>query len=152
MRALLSCFFVIIREVDLENVSPRVRWKNRSVCEHIDIRWELSCSRLWEFATPNSNTIIWKTKNVFLIFLFHFWNVQQSLNILEKNMIFIANVFPKLQTVKVFFIPLSKKRCFRTRFDSEHMKDSQILAKSPWEQFYHVFYHSQRSWFGLFLP
>ena len=55
-------------------------------------------------------------------------------------MIFIANVFPKLQTVKVFFIPLSKKRCFRTRFDSEHMKDSQILAKSPWEQFYHVFF------------
>ena len=38
-------------------------------------------------------------------------------------MIFIANVFPKLQTVKVFFIPLSKKRCFRTRFDGEHMKD-----------------------------
>ena len=34
---------------------------------------------------------------------------------------------------------LSKKRCFRTRFDSQHGKVFQILAKSQWECFYHVF-------------
>ena len=51
----------------------------------------------------------------------------------------IANVFPKLQTVKNFFIPLCKKRRFGTRFDTQHDKVSQILAKSPWEGFYHVF-------------
>ena len=43
-------------------------------------------------------------------------------------MILIANVFPKLETVKIFVTPLSKKRCFRTRFDSQHVKASQILA------------------------
>ena len=74
-----------------------------------------------------------------ILFLFHFWNVQQSLNILEKNMIVIANVFLKLQTVKILVRPLSKKRRFRTRFDSEHVKASQMLAKFPWEPFYHVF-------------
>ena len=46
-------------------------------------------------------------------------------------MIVIGNVFPKLQTVKILVRPMSKKRRFRTRFDSQHAKASQILAKSP---------------------
>ena len=74
-----------------------------------------------------------------ILFLFHFWNVQQSLNILEKNMIVIANVFLKLQTVKILVRPLSKKRRFRTGFDKWYGRASQILAKSAWERFYLVF-------------
>ena len=46
-------------------------------------------------------------------------------------MLVIANVFPKLQTVKDLVRPLSKKRCSRTRFDSQHVKESQLLVKSP---------------------
>ena len=61
-------------------------------------------------------------EKLFLEFLFHFWILHQILNILKYKMIVIANVFPKLQTVKIFVRPLSKKRCFRTRFDSEHVK------------------------------
>ena len=72
-------------------------------------------------------------------FLFHFWNVHQILNILKEKMIVIANVFRKLHFVKNFLRPLSKKHRFKTRFDSQHAKASQILAKSPWEHFYHVF-------------
>ena len=54
-------------------------------------------------------------------------------------MIVIANVFPKLQTVENLVKQVSKKRPFRTRFDSQHVKASQILAKSTSEHFYHVF-------------
>ena len=54
-------------------------------------------------------------------------------------MILIAIVFPKLQSVKNLLRPVSKKRRFRKRFDSQHVKPSLILAKSPWELFYHVF-------------
>ena len=54
-------------------------------------------------------------------------------------MIVIANVFKKLETVKILVRPLSKKRCFRTRFDNQHVKASQIQAKSPSERFCHVF-------------
>ena len=36
-----------------------------------------------------------------MILLFDFWNLHQILNILKKKMIVIANVFPKLQTVKI---------------------------------------------------
>ena len=43
----------------------------------------------------------------------------------------IANVFPKLQSVKKFVIPLGKKRRFGTRLDSRHAKVSRILAESP---------------------
>ena len=49
----------------------------------------------------------------------------------EKNMMVIANVFPKLETVKNFIRALSKKRSFRTRIDSQHLKPSQMVGKSP---------------------
>ena len=75
----------------------------------------------------------------FLNVLFHFWNLHQILIISNKNMIVMDNVFPKLQTVKNFVRPLCKKRHFRTRFDSQHVKVTRILAKYPWEHFYHVF-------------
>ena len=46
----------------------------------------------------------------FLNFLFHFWNLHQFFNILKKKMIVIANIFPKLPTVKNVFRTLSKRR------------------------------------------
>ena len=55
-------------------------------------------------------------------------------------MVVIANVFPKLQTVKNFVRPLCEKQFFATRFDSQHVKVSRILAKSQSEHFYHVFF------------
>ena len=54
-------------------------------------------------------------------------------------MMVIANVFPKLQTVKNFVRPLCENPRFGTRFDSEHVKVSRILAKCLSEHFYHVF-------------
>ena len=47
---------------------------------------------------------------------------------LKKMMILIANGYPKLGTVIILLRPLSKKRRFRTRFDSQHVKVSQIRA------------------------
>ena len=52
-------------------------------------------------------------RKTFSKFLFHFWILHQILNILNEKMIIIANVFPKLQTVKIFLRPLSKKLRFR---------------------------------------
>ena len=49
----------------------------------------------------------------------------------ETNMIVTANAFPKLRTLKILVRILSKKRRFRTRFDSQHVKASQMHAKSP---------------------
>ena len=105
MGAIWSCFFIIPREVDLENVSPFL-----------------------------------KNEKVFLNFLFHFWNLHQILNLLNQMLIVRANVFRNLQTVKNLLRALSKKRRFRTLVDSQHVKASQILAKSLWECFYIVFW------------
>ena len=44
-------------------------------------------------------------------------------------MIVIATLFRKLQTVKDFFEPLSKKHRFRTPFDNQHVKGSQTPPK-----------------------
>ena len=62
-------------------------------------------------------------------FFFYFSNLHQILNILKKKMIVIATLLRKLQAVKDLVRPLSKKQCFRTPFDSQHVKESQILLK-----------------------
>ena len=41
-----------------------------------------------------------KNEKLFFDVLFHFWNLHRILNILKKKMMIIANVFPKLKTVK----------------------------------------------------
>ena len=74
-----------------------------------------------------------KNKNIFLSFLFYFRNLYAILNILKRKVIVIANIFPKLQTVKILVRPLSKKQRFRKRVDSQHVKASRILAKSQFE-------------------
>ena len=57
-------------------------------------------------------------------FLVPFMDFDSNFKHFEKKMIEIANVFPKLQTVKILFRALSKNRCFRKRFDSQHVKVS----------------------------
>ena len=78
-------------------------------------------------------------RKAFSDFFFHLWNLHQILNIFKKKMMVIANVFRKLETVNNFVRPLCENPRFGTRFDSQHVKVSPILAKSPWEHFYHVF-------------
>ena len=80
-----------------------------------------------------------KNEKIFLNFLFHFWNLHQILNILKEKMMLLANVFSKLQTVKNIVILLCKKHRFGRHLDRRYLKLSRILAKSPWECFYHVF-------------
>ena len=62
----------------------------------------------------------------------------------KKNMTLKAYVFPKLQTAKTWLEKKSKKPCFRTPFDSQHIKGSQTLPKSAGQHFYHIIYHSER--------
>ena len=81
-----------------------------------------------------------KNKKHFLEFLFHLWNLHQILNIFEKKMTVIANVFPKLQTVKDLVKPLSRKPRFTTSFDSQRVNGCQKLVKSAWEHFYDIFW------------
>ena len=49
-----------------------------------------------------------KKEQPFLNFLFHLWNLRQILNIFEKKLILIANVFPRLQAVKTLVDPSLK--------------------------------------------
>ena len=80
-----------------------------------------------------------KNEKRFLNFLFHIWILHQVLHILKKMMMVIANVFPKLQTVKDFVTQLCNNGRLGTRLDSRHVKRFQILGKSPWECLYHFF-------------
>ena len=90
--------------------------------------------------TSNSQLKCYYLKNANL-FLNLFNSLESTSNFkhLKENMTVIANEFPKLQTVKSFDRLPGKKRRFGTGFDSQHVKVSQILAKSPLELIYHVF-------------
>ena len=137
-------FLIILKEVHSKNVSPSNRWNLASVCWHIDCRWQVFSSRMCDSAPPSWNATIWKIKKKIQNSLFHFCYVHEILNILKQKMIVIANVFEKWQSVKKLLRSLSKERRFRTCFDSQHVKVSEILPISRWQRFYHVF-----SWFSL---
>ena len=54
-------------------------------------------------------------------------------------MILIADVFPELPTAKYVVRYLSQNPEFRTLFNSQHGKRSQILLKSEQRHFYQLF-------------
>ena len=76
----------------------------------------------------------------------------------ETKMIFIANVFPKLETVKDMVRLKLGQPCFREPFDREHVKGSETLMKSAWPHFYHTFcsllarYTGENFLLGIFSP
>ena len=78
-------------------------------------------------------------EKIFSKFLFLFWNLHQILNIFKKKKIVIAKLLPNLQTVKNFVTGLSKSRRLRNSFESQHVKGSKMIVKSPWKLFYHIF-------------
>ena len=129
MRALLSNFFITLRINDLEKYIPF---------------WNLKCYvfllRHWLPMTSILFGIVricvslfkrnyLKNEKIFLNFLFLFLNLHQLLNIFKKQNIVIADVFPKLQTLRDLVRALYKKRRFRSSFDSQHVKESQTLLK-----------------------
>ena len=93
-----------------------------------------------------------KNKKLLSYFLFRLCNLHQILNIFEKTMIVIANVFPKLPTVQDFVKPLSRKHRFQTCFDSQRVKGCQKLVKSAWEQFYYIFWSLWGEMIGKISP
>ena len=80
-----------------------------------------------------------KNAKPFIHFLFYFRNLHQILKILKKKIMIIANESPKLRTVKNFVRSFCQKRRFGTPPYSQHVTVFQVLAKSPWERFYHAF-------------
>ena len=68
-----------------------------------------------------------KNEKLIIEILLNLWNFHQIFNSLKKKKIVIANVFPKLLTVKELARALSKKRCFRPFFEIEHVKGSRTL-------------------------
>ena len=67
-------------------------------------------------------------------------------------MIVIATLFRRLQTAEGLVKPLSKNHCLRTPFVSQHVKGPKLLQKEHGNTFIIFFDHSERGWFGEYLP
>ena len=85
--------------------------------------------------SPFKSTCL-RNKKHFVGFLFHLWNLHELLNIFKQKKIVIADVFPKLTTVKGLVTPLTIQSRLKTSFDSQHVKRFQTLVKFSWENFY----------------
>ena len=88
----------------------------------------------------------------FLNFLFHFWNLQNTLNILKEKMIVIANVFPKLQTVKILISQSLKSVVSKNALTVDIWKPPKYLRNLNQSTFIMFFHDSQGSGFGKCLP
>ena len=89
-----------------------------------------------------------KNETIFGHILFHLWIIYQILNILKENMMVIANVLPKLQTVKGFVRKLSQGHRFRTGLALNTWKRRKCLLNFSQSALIMFFHHSQASWFG----
>ena len=65
-----------------------------------------------------------------MIFLINFWNLREISKILNKKIIVIATLLRNFQAVKELVRLLSQKQCFRTLFESQHVKESETLVKT----------------------
>ena len=75
---------------------------------------------------------------LFLNFFLHFQNLHEILNICNKKVSFIADLFAKLRTPKNVVRYMSKKSRFKGPFDWQHGKRVQTPLRSRSQYRYHV--------------
>ena len=130
MRALLSCFSSFSGML-ISKISPIVTREILVVFVNaLTANGKYPVKDCENLALP-IQTQLSKKRKTFSHFVFPFLEYTSNFNHFEKRMIVIGNVFPKLQTGKSSVRTLSKKCRFRTRIESQHVKASQVLAKSP---------------------
>ena len=134
MRELSSCFFITLTERDVKNIYLSVMLNlglfrntltandNYPVRDSGNLLFRFKCNYL-------------ENQKHFLVFLFHSWNLHEILNILKQKMIVITTSFRKLETVKDFVRPISKKDRFRTPFAWGHFHQifSLLSKKLIWK-------------------
>ena len=79
-----------------------------------------------------------KNEKLFLNFFLHFQNLHKILNICNKKMSLIADLFAKLRTPKNVARYMSKKSRFKGTFDKQHAKRVQTLLRSGSQDRYHI--------------
>ena len=79
-----------------------------------------------------------KNQKLFLNYFLLFRNLHEILNISNKKMTFIADLFSKLRTPKDVVRYLSKKSRFKGTFDRQHGKRVQTLLRSESKYRYHI--------------
>ena len=79
-----------------------------------------------------------KNEKLFLNYFLHFRNLHEILNICNKKMSFIADLFAKLRTPKNVVRYMSKKSRSKGPFDRQLGKRVQTLLRSWSEHRYHI--------------
>ena len=79
-----------------------------------------------------------KNEKLFLNYLLDFRNLHEILNICNKKMSFIVDLFAKLRTPKNVVRYMSKKSRSKGPFDRQHVKRVQTLLRSESQYRYHI--------------
>ena len=93
-----------------------------------------------------------KNKKFFLNILFNLLNLHQILNIFERKNIVIANVFPRLQTVKTWLDHSLKSAVLEHPLAVKMLKGPKHLRNLHESTFIIFFDDSEDKWIGKYLP
>ena len=84
MRVLLSCVFILFREVDLENISGTIRWNLTNFLNTLTAKGKNPIEDRENLPLPIQIPFSEK-KKLFLKRFFHLWTLYQILNILKNK-------------------------------------------------------------------
>ena len=76
---------------------------------------------------------------MFLQYFLSIFGIYIKCRMLRKKMMVIGQIFLKFLTPKVVLISMHNRDCFRKRFGSEPVNESQKLLKSAEKYFYPIF-------------
>ena len=146
----ISYFLITLTGNYLQNICFIRIWNLRCVLTH----WLRMTSILFGIVTICSSLFkcsFLKNEKLFLNFLFHLWNLHQILNIFEKKIIVIANVFPRLQTVKTWLNHSLKIAVSEHPLAVNTLKVPKCFWNMHETNFIIFLDHSEGKWFAKYL-
>ena len=122
------------------------------VSQHIVCQWQGSCFRLWEFAIPDSNAIILKTKTFFWFFFSISGIYLKFQTFLNKRWSWELVYFGNYWLRKTCLEHSLKSTISEDSLTVNMLKRPKLLQKDHESTFIIFFHHYQRTWFGKYLP
>ena len=129
-------------------ISGKLSWKKtvftliknlKTVCEHIDCRWQVFLPQYAEFSATNSKAIISKTEDSFLIFYCISEIFTKFTTFWKKGWVSSPNYFRNYCFGKRLLLKRPRKSCLRTPFDNQRVNGFQTPLKVARHHYYPFF-------------
>ena len=126
------------RWIELEKVWFILMLNLKTVCSHIDYRWQVFLPQYAEFSATTSNAVIWKTEDFFWIF-FAFLKCAWNLEHFERKDECPSLIISEIIVSKGLATETSTRSCFRTPFGNQRVNGLETPLKVARHHYYPLF-------------